>query len=239
MRIADREIGPGHSTFIVAEISGNHNGNYDRALTLIRTAWATGADAVKFQAFTVEEILMLRGEGQALAPWERFTNRQLYERIITPGTWLPALFQKARAFGLVPFASVFGLKSLALLESVGCPAYKIAKSEAGCRWLIDAAQATGKPVLISGKTVHCPGGYPCHHHELDLARLRELPALSCHCPDPWVGALAVACGAHYLEFHLTLDDGIETLDDPVNLPAPAFADMVAWVRRAEIMLWAA
>ena len=78
MKIEGREIGPGHPCLIVAEISGNHMGKLELALALIDEAAMAGADAVKFQAFTMAEILALRGDGQAPAPWDSWTLRDLY-----------------------------------------------------------------------------------------------------------------------------------------------------------------
>lgn len=236
MKIADRDIGPGHPCFLVAEVSGNHNGSLDRALALIEAARLTGADAVKFQAFTMEEILGLRGEGQAPAPWDAFTKRDLYERVITPADWFPTLFEVVRGSGLIAFSSVFGLQSLALLESLACPLYKIAKPEHENPELLKAVRATGKPILASGREIYCPGSYPCQPSDLRLGRLAlGYFGLSCHCPDPLVGPVAVAYGAHYLEAHLTLDDGVPTLDDCVNFTASRFRELVQLIRRAEVM----
>ncbi|HLE04894.1 MAG TPA: N-acetylneuraminate synthase family protein [Anaerolineales bacterium] len=236
VNIAGREIRAGQPCFIVAEISGNHNGDFQRALNLIQAASWAGATAVKFQAFTMDEILALRGTGCAPSPWEDLTLPQLYAKVITPAAWFPALFAEAIHRGLVPFSSVFGTDSLVMLERLHCPAYKIAKPDRDQLDLLRAVHATGKPVLVSGRDVYCPGGYPCKHEELRLAKLSlSWLGLSCHCPDPLVGPLAVAYGAHYLEVHLTLDDGIPTMDDCVNFTTSQFAEMVRLVQKAEAM----
>ena len=236
IQIANREIGLDRPVFCVAEISGNHNGDLDRALRLIQAAKDAGADAVKFQAFTLEEILALRGTGQAPPPWEAMSLPELYAKLITPAEWFPALFTYARQIGIIPFSSVFGRDSLAMLEKLDCPAYKIAKPE--CRnWdLRKLVAATRKPFFVSGDSIHCPGGYPARLE--DMAWLDWPVAaigLSSHCPDPVVGPVAVAYGAEYLEFHMMLDDGVPTLDDPVNLTASQFAEMVRLARKAETM----
>ena len=161
VNIAWRAIGAGQPCFIVAELSGNHNGDFQRAIALIQAASQAGASAVKFQAFTIEEILALRGEGPAPPPWEPLTLPQLYAKVITPAGWFPALFAEAVHRGLIPFSSVFGPTSLAMLERLHCPAYKIAKADRDQLDLLRAVQATGKPVLVSGRDIYCPGGYPC------------------------------------------------------------------------------
>lgn len=247
MRIGEREISLRHPALLVAEISGNHNGSLDRAIQLIHAARSAGADAVKFQAFTLPEILALRGTGTAPPPWDSFTLPELYAKVITPHDWFPQLFAETRSLGLIPFASVFGKDSLAMLESLDCPAYKIAKPEARCRELVQMVAATGKPVFISGLVhpapnayaIHCPGGYPAKLDALQLEVFGEGSwyfGLSCHCPDPLAGAMAVARGAKYVEYHLTLDDGVPTLDDCVNLGPWRFGQMVGMVRQVEEMV---
>lgn len=236
VRIGQREVGNGQPCFIVAEISGNHNGDLQRALWLIQAAARAGADAVKFQAFTMHEILTLRGTGQAPKPWGHLTLPELYAAVITSHEWFPALFAEAKHRGLVPFASVFGADSLAMLEALDCPAYKIARPERDQLWLLRAVQATGKPVLVSGRDIYCPGGYPCLPEELRLSKLTlSWLGLSCHCPDPVVGPVAVAYGAHYLEAHLTLDDELPTMDDCVNFTERQFTELVRLTRKAETM----
>ena len=48
MKIADFELGSG-KTFIVAELSANHNGDLDLACKTIASAAKAGADAIKLQ----------------------------------------------------------------------------------------------------------------------------------------------------------------------------------------------
>lgn len=149
MNIEGIEIGSGQPCRLVAEISNNHNGSLDRALRLIDAAKSAGADFVKFQCYTVDELVVLRGDGPAPAPWNDRTMRDLYTQAMTPHAWFPALYAHAAMLGLPLFSSVFGLESLALLESVGNPCYKVARLDNRCVELIGAVICTGKPYLIS------------------------------------------------------------------------------------------
>ena len=82
--IAGRRIGPGEPPFVIAELSGNHNGRIERALELIDAAAEAGADAVKLQTYTADTITLdhqgpgfvIEGDGRAeMADMRRFSAR--------------------------------------------------------------------------------------------------------------------------------------------------------------------
>lgn len=150
LTIAGRKVGPGHPTLVVAEISGNHGGSYDKAMLLVDAAAQAKADAVKFQLYRPEDMAA-RENSPVLAagPWAGQSLWDLYERAKTPPEWLPDLFAAARERNLIPFASVFAPWAVDRLEGVDCPAYKIASLEIGETDLITYAGATRKPLLLS------------------------------------------------------------------------------------------
>src|SRR5512140_521359 len=98
--IGGRKLGPGQPTYIVAELSGNHNGDIERAVAIIRAAAAAGADAVKLQTYTAETMTIdsdspeftVPGDG----PWAGRTLYALYEEAHTPWEWHARLFEEAR-----------------------------------------------------------------------------------------------------------------------------------------------
>jgi N-acetylneuraminate synthase len=153
MKIADREIGSGHPTFVVAEISCNHNGVFENARKLIHAAYNIGADAVKFQCYTPGEMVPEGGNREPYiltsGPWAGWDLWELYTEAMTPKYWFADMFAYARELGLIPFASVFSQYGIDFLEKLNCPAYKIASPEIGDLGLIRAVVATGKPVVVS------------------------------------------------------------------------------------------
>ena len=54
--IGSHEVGPNHPPFIIAEMSGNHNGDLERAKEIIRQCAATGVHAVKIQTYTADTM---------------------------------------------------------------------------------------------------------------------------------------------------------------------------------------
>lgn len=134
--------------FIVAEISANHLGSKQRALDIIVAAHKAGADAVKFQTFTPEQMVDADKVIEA-GPWAGRKAIELYQEAHTPREWHPMLFAAAKACGMVPFSSVFHPDDVDFLETLDCPIYKISSFELLDIPLLRRAAATGKPMMIS------------------------------------------------------------------------------------------
>lgn len=256
MKIGTREIGPGQPCAIIAELSNNHNGELYRALRLMEAAKAAGADLIKLQAYTPDELVHLRGDGPAPGPWgsQGFTMRTLYEKAQTPLKWMATLFAEGRAMEIPVFASVFGKESLAVLEDVGCPAYKISHLDCANDDLAKLVMATKKPVIVSQSAplsrvstyywksnvirMLCPGGYPTQAGDMHLRQqfLWEPWGLSSHCRDPFATVTAVARGASIVEVHFHLDSEPSELEANVSYHEAEFAAMVGMVRHTETIL---
>lgn len=154
LRIGAVEVGPGAPPFVIAEMSGNHDGSLDTALQIVRAAAAAGAHAVKLQTYTAATITLdvdtpdfRLSEDHPL--WAGRRLHDLYEQAHTPWEWHEPIFTLARELGMEAFSSPFDPTAVDFLEGLDVPAYKIASSEIVDLPLIRLAAATGKPVIIS------------------------------------------------------------------------------------------
>ncbi|MBF0347403.1 MAG: pseudaminic acid synthase [Magnetococcales bacterium] len=198
--INGRLIGPGHPTYIVAELSANHNGSLQQAEKLIAAAKEAGADAVKLQTYTPDTITLdcdndyfrLRG-----TLYDGRTLYDLYQEAHTPWEWQPHLMKFANGLGLDLFSSPFDGSAVDFLETMNCPAYKISSSELIDWPLLERAAKTGKPVILStgmatlaeideavrrirgagdGSMVllHCVTTYPARPEEMNLRTIPHM-----------------------------------------------------------------
>ena len=201
MRIGGKAIGPGAPTFIVAEISANHNGSYAQAGKIIESAKQAGADAIKLQTYTADTITIasdreaFRIGGGTL--WDGRTLHELYREAGMPWDWQPRLKEAAEALGMQCFSSAFDASAVDFLESMNVPAHKVASCELVDLTLIRKMAATGKPLIMStgmatieeideavttarnaGATqialLKCTSAYPAPPEEMNLRTIPEL-----------------------------------------------------------------
>ncbi|MDD5103137.1 MAG: pseudaminic acid synthase [Candidatus Peribacteraceae bacterium] len=150
--INGRAVGEGHPAYIIAELSANHGGNFDRAIETICAMKESGADAVKLQTYTADTMTIesdreeFRIKGTM---WEGKTLHQLYGEAMTPWEWQPKLKAEAERLGLDCFSSPFDATAIEFLEKMNVPAYKIASFEITDLPLIAFAARKGKPMIIS------------------------------------------------------------------------------------------
>ncbi|MBI5164709.1 MAG: pseudaminic acid synthase [Magnetospirillum sp.] len=182
---------------LVAELSGNHNGDLGRALALIEAAKDAGADAVKLQTYTADTMTIAcdRPEFRISGGlWDGWTLYDLYRWAHTPWEWHQALFDRGAALGLPVFSTPFDETAVDFLEGLGNPVYKIASFELGDHALIAKAARTGKPLVMSTgmamideiaaaqavavaegcqslTLLHCVSGYPTPSEQSNLRRM--------------------------------------------------------------------
>lgn len=152
MKIADFDFSTGR-TFVIAEMSGNHNGDINIARETIRAAKRTGADCIKLQTYTADTITLDvktdMFKAQKGSHWDGQYLYELYQKAHTPWEWHAELFEFAAKEGILIFSSPFDPTAVDLLEKLNAPAYKIASYEITDIPLIDYVARKGKPVIIS------------------------------------------------------------------------------------------
>jgi len=135
--------------YVIAELSANHLGNLDRAVKIVEAAAKAGASAVKLQTWKPGTMVGNRDYVLPSGPWKGRKLADLYEDAHTPWEWHAPLFERARALGMEAFSSVFDHESLAFLETLNPPRYKIASFELVDVGLIERVARTGKPLILS------------------------------------------------------------------------------------------
>jgi len=152
IEVNQRRIGSGYPTYIIAEMSANHNQDYNEAVKIIEAAKASGADAVKLQTYTPDtmtinvdnEYFRIKG-----TPWDGRTLYGLYGEAYTPWEWQQKLKMIANKMGLDLFSTPFDATAIDFLEAMNVPAYKVASFENVDIPLLRRISKTGKPVIMS------------------------------------------------------------------------------------------
>ena len=152
IEINGRKIGPGKSVYIIAEMSGNHNQDLNKAIQIIKSAKCAGADAVKLQTYTPDTITIdcnneyfkIRG-----TLWEGKYLYDLYRETYTPWEWHLELKKIASDIGIDLFSTPFDPTAVDFLSDMDIPAYKISSFEITDLPLLKKISQTKKPIIMS------------------------------------------------------------------------------------------
>ncbi len=202
INIGQYSIGLQHKPFIIAELSGNHQQDYQLAEKMIEAAARAGAHAIKLQTYTPDTMTLdietddfMISEDSSL--WQGNSLYSLYAKAATPWEWHKPLFEKAQSLGLQAFSSPFDASAVDFLESLNVPCYKIASFENTDLPLIKKVAQTGKPVIVSTgmaseqeikellATIHqtgnqqvillkCTSNYPADASDSNLLTIRDI-----------------------------------------------------------------
>lgn len=201
IHINGRDIGQGRPAYIVAEMSANHNGNFERAVAIIQAAKKAGADAIKLQTYTADTMTLdCRNEHFLISGgtlWDGQNLHSLYQQAYTPWEWQKKLQDVARGLELDFFSTPFDESAVAFLEDLDVPVHKIASFELNDPSLLTVIAKTGKPVIMStgmatlaeiaeavqtlrenGCTqlalLHCVSSYPAPAADMNLRTIAHL-----------------------------------------------------------------
>jgi pseudaminic acid synthase len=153
IEVGSRRIELGNPTYVVAEMSANHNQSFKEAVRILNAAKEAGADAVKLQTYNADTMTLQSnssyfqiGKGTL---WEGRNLYDLYGEAYTPWEWQPKLKAIADDLGIDLFSTPFDFSSVDFLEEMGVPAYKVASFELVDIPLIERIARTGKPMIMS------------------------------------------------------------------------------------------
>ncbi|WP_320664857.1 pseudaminic acid synthase [Prochlorococcus sp. MIT 1223] len=199
-KLSKQVIGEGNRPYIIAEISGNHLGSFDRAKRLIEIAKYSGADAVKLQTFNPSTITLPNDDPRfrlKSGAWEGQNLYELYKKTYTPWEWHKPLFDYANDLNIDIFSSPFDFQAVDLLSGLNAFAYKVASNEAHDWPLIQRIIQERKPIIISTGTstkadfirtiefmrkqgsnniciLHCISAYPARLSEMSLNTISDI-----------------------------------------------------------------
>nr|WP_325212019.1 N-acetylneuraminate synthase [uncultured Oscillibacter sp.] len=255
--------------YIIAEAGVNHNGNLGLALKMVEAAHAAGADCVKFQTFIAESGVSRYAEKAAYQKetcGEAESQLDMVKKLELPFPDFLKLKARCDELGIAFLSTPFDLESVAFLDTVGMPFWKVPSGEATNLPYLLAVARTRKPVVLStgmcemeeirgamdvlrgGGTpeitlLHCNTEYPTPYGDVNLramAAMRERFGVdvgySDHTPGIEVPIAAAALGAVIIEKHFTLDRNMEGPDHKASLEPEELAAMVRAVRHIEAAL---
>ena len=262
LRIGAKLVGLPGFVYVIAEAGVNHDGDPAVARDLIAAAADSGADAIKFQVFSADRLVTREAPA---ADYQRKagaapTQHEMLRRLELSHACFAELAELARQRGIEFLATPFSLEDLAFLVSLRVAAIKLASTDIVNIPLLEAAAATGLPVIAStgaaetdeiGGAVrcferpgvgplallHCVSSYPTPEDQVNLAAIRALGRLfhrvagfSDHTESIAMGGYATIAGARIVEKHFTLDRRRSGPDHAFSLEPGPLAEYVERIR---------
>jgi N-acetylneuraminate synthase len=261
IRIGNEVVGDRRPAFIIAEIGINHNGDIDKAESLISLAKKCGCQAVKFQKRT-PDICVPKYMWQELkdTPWGRMTYIEYKQKLEFELEDYTLIDDMCHDINIMWTASCWDLESLEFIMAFDPPFLKLASASITDYDLLNAYDATGKPVIMStgmsahpeikaavaclnkDRTIllHCNSSYPAANEELNLLciptlrkRYDRLVGYSGHERGITTSSVAVAVGACVVERHITLDRSDYGTDQAASLEGPGLRRLCRDIRVIE------
>lgn len=140
------------STYIIAEMSGNHAGSLEHALEIVHAAAFAGADCLKIQTYTPDTLTLNSHRPEFIwhgGLWDNMCLYELYAQAGTPWEWHRAIQDECKKVGLDFLSTPFDPTSVDFLEELGVEMYKIASTEIVDLPLIRYVASKGKPMIVS------------------------------------------------------------------------------------------
>ena len=252
--------------YIIAEAGVNHNGDFNTACRLVDAAKAAGADCVKFQTFRAEEITSIHAEKAAYQKTsmnDGATQIEMLKQLELTGEAFKGLKAYCTQSGIDFLSTPFDLESIAFLDKLGVPFWKIPSGEVTNLPYLLAIAATKKSVVMSTgmcelneiraavevltsngtpdiALLQCNTEYPTPCEDVNLMAMRTMQeefglkvGYSDHTMGIEIPIAAAALGAAIIEKHFTLERSMEGPDHKASLEPDELAAMVRNIRNVE------
>jgi pseudaminic acid synthase len=269
-KIGNKKIGEDEKCLIVAEISANHNKNFKITKKLIDSAHRNGADLIKIQTYTADTLTInSKRKDFQISKKNSWKDSQylwkLYKKAETSNEMTKKIFNYCKSKNITVFSSPFDMNTIDFLESLDCPAYKIASPEITHLPLIKRAAKTNKPIILSlglaekedikialevikkeknNKVIllQCVSSYPAAISEQNLRsinnirnRYKFISGFSDHTKGYVAPMAAVAFGAKMIEKHFNIKNN-KSVDSFFSTDEKDFNLMVKNIRLVESSL---
>ena len=253
------------SVFIIAEAGVNHNGSFELACRLVDAAKAAGVDCIKFQTFKSKNLVSRAAQK---AEYQKETTgdssqQSMLEKLELSFEDFRTLKEYCDQAGICFLSTPFDFDSIAFLNTIEMPFWKIPSGEVTNLPYLLALAGTGKPVVMSTgmctmnevrtavsvlrengtpeiRLLHCNTEYPTPFEDVNLRAMQTMRAetglevgYSDHTKGIEVPIAAVALGATIIEKHFTLDRNMEGPDHRASLEPDELAEMVSSIRHIE------
>jgi N-acetylneuraminate synthase len=264
IKIGQQWIGDGFSTYIIAEIGINHNGDLEIAKKLIDIAVTSGCSAVKFQKRT-PEIAVPESQRNVMreTPWGYISYLDYKKHIEFGELEYDEIDRYCKEKEIAWFASCWDIPSVDFIENYNPPCYKIASASLTDNELLQRINNTGRPIILStGMStfkeiinaykilddsrlciMHTTSTYPCKNEELNLRMIETLRnefsvpiGYSGHEVGLQTTLAAVALGANLIERHITLDRAMWGTDQAASIEPVGLNRLVRDIRVIEVAL---
>ena len=253
IKIGSRLIGDEQKPFVIPEIGINHEGCLEKAMKMVKDAYKSGAECVKFQCHVVEDEMIRNNVVPANAN-ESIWN--IMERCSLSAEEELKIKEYVERLGMIYLCTPFSRAAANRLESMDVKAYKIGSGECNNYPLVEHITSFGKPIILStgmnniesiAKAVeilekyavnyallHCVSIYPTPYEDVRLGALKELKdnfpnaviGLSDHSIGNYTSFAAITLGACIIEKHFTSDKTWPGPDIPISIAPNELKDLI-------------
>lgn len=200
IRIDNKIVSNDTPAFVIAEIGVNHNGDFELAKRMIDTAASCHVDAVKFQSFYPEELLMPNAPKAAYqleTTNQKESQFEMLQKLVMPIDKMKLLKEYTESLGVLFLSTPFDERSLDDLMSIDMQAIKVSSTDTTNLLFLKKIAQKNKPIILStgmctieevhqaletiyneGNSnvilLHCTSNYPTNYDEVNMLAILQL-----------------------------------------------------------------